>query len=101
MNQARVAEEAESRQVCGFFVGLREHDPHFVVHAGDDPDDARDRGEEREEPEGLRAVEAGEGGGAGMVPAWARVVPVMNLRTSVAKEDDRVGSGLGIGICYF
>jgi len=30
------------------------------VHAGDDPDDARDRGEEREEPEGLRAVEAGE-----------------------------------------
>jgi hypothetical protein len=28
-----------------------------------------------------------------MVPAWARVVPVMNLRTSVAKEDDREGSG--------
>ena len=53
-------EEAQAQQVCGLFVGLREHDPHFVVHAGDDPDDARDRGEEREEPEGLRAVEAGE-----------------------------------------
>ena len=56
----RHTEEAEAQQVCGLLVGLREHDRHFVAHAGDDPDDARDRGEEREEPEGLWAVEAGE-----------------------------------------
>ncbi len=47
-------------QVCGLLIGLREHDRHFVAHAGDDPDYAGDRGEEREEPKGLRAVEAGE-----------------------------------------
>ena len=32
---------------------------------------------------------------------WARVVPVTSLRTSVAKEDDREGSGLGIRTLYF
>ena len=38
----RHTEEAEAQQVCGLFVGLREHDRHFVAHAGDDPDDAGD-----------------------------------------------------------
>lgn len=56
----------------------------LVAHAGDDPDDARDRGEEREEPEGLRAVEAGE---ARTAMTWAKVVPVTSLRTSVANAE--------------
>ena len=56
----RHTEEAEPQQVCGLLIGLRKHDRHFVTHAGDDPDDAGDRGEECEEPKGLWAVEAGE-----------------------------------------
>ena len=78
-----------AQPVCCLLVGLREHDRKFITHAGDDPDDARDRGEQREEPEGLRAVEAGEerrgrdGTGLG-----EGAVTVMNLRTSVAKEGD-------------
>ena len=56
----RRTEEAEAQQVCGLLVGLREHDRELVAHAGDDPEDAGDRGEDREEPEGLRTVEAGD-----------------------------------------
>lgn len=37
-----------------------EQDREFVAHAGGDPDDAGDRGEEREKPEDFRGVEAGE-----------------------------------------
>ncbi len=48
-------EEAQAQQVCGFLIGLREHDREFIAHAGDDPDDARDRGEKREESKDLRA----------------------------------------------
>ena len=52
----------------------------LVAHAGDNPDDAADREKDREETEGLRAVETGD-------EPRARVVPVTSLRTSAAKEE--------------
>ena len=40
-------------------------------------------------------------GEARMVMTWAKVVPVTSLRTSVVKEEERVGAGLGIETLYF
>lgn len=80
-----------SRSVFGSMIA------ELVAHAGDNPDDARDRGEDREKPEGFRAVETGDDRGCqdGDEPR-ATVVPVTSLRTSAAKEDEREGSGIVI-----